>query len=63
VIINGAGHINFTDLPMFSPFLASQLGTGDVDSRSCIETMNQVTLDYFNYYLKAAKELKLQEEY
>jgi dienelactone hydrolase len=63
LVVKGAGHLNFTDLPMFSPFLAGLLGTGDVDSRYCIETMNQVILDYFNYYLKDAKELNLQAEY
>lgn len=63
VVVAGSGHLNFTDLPMFSPFLASLLGTGEVDSRYCIETMNQIVLDYFNYYLKDAKELNLQEEY
>ncbi len=63
VMIKGSGHLNFTDLPMFSPILASALGTGEVDSRYCIETMNQIILDYFNYYLKEAKELNLQAEY
>lgn len=63
VVIKGAGHLNFTDLPVFSPLLAKLLGTGAVDSRYCIETTNQIILDYFNHYLKGAKELNLQEEY
>jgi dienelactone hydrolase/multisubunit Na+/H+ antiporter MnhG subunit len=63
VMIKGSGHLNFTGLPLFSPFLASLLGTGEVDPRYCIETMDQIILDYFNYYLKGAKELKLQSEY
>jgi predicted dienelactone hydrolase len=63
VVVMGSGHLNFTDLPMFSPFLAGLLGTGEVDSRYCIETMNQIVLDYFDYYLKEAKELNLQDEY
>lgn len=62
-VIKGAGHLNFTDLPLFSPFLAGLLGTGEVDSRYCIETMNQIVLNYFNYYLKDAKDLKLNQEY
>jgi dienelactone hydrolase len=63
VVVKGSGHLNFTDLPMFSPFLAGLLGTGEVDSRYCIETMNQVILDYFDYYLKDAKELNLRADY
>lgn len=63
VVIKGSGHLNFTDLPLFSPFLAGLLGTGEVDARYCIETMNQIILDYFDYYLKGGKELKLQSEY
>lgn len=63
VVFKGAGHINFTGLPMFSPFLAGLLGTGEIDSRYCIETMNQIVLDYFNHYLKDAKELTLKVEY
>jgi len=30
VVIKGSGHLNFTDSPLFSPFLARKLGTGDV---------------------------------
>ena len=63
VVFRGAGHINFTDLPMFSPFLAGMLGTGEIDSRYCIEKMNEVILDYFNYYLKNSGTLRLQTEY
>jgi dienelactone hydrolase len=63
MVIHGSGHLNFTDLPMFSPALASLLGTGEVDSRYCIETMNEVVLNYFNYYLKDATELDIKAEY
>lgn len=63
VMVKGSGHLNFTDLPMFSPFFAGMLGTGEVDSRYCIETTNQIILDYFDYYLKTSKELNLPLEY
>lgn len=63
ILVEGSGHLNFTDLPMFSPFFARMLGTGDVNRRYCIETMNQVVLDYFDYYLKDSEELRLQEIY
>lgn len=63
VVIKDAGHLNFTDLPLFSPILASMLGTGEADRRACIETMNQIILDYFNYYLKNIGDLNLKAEY
>ncbi|WP_099469619.1 alpha/beta hydrolase family protein [Konateibacter massiliensis] len=60
---NQAGHLNFTDLPIFSPFLASLLGTGEIDSSDCIQTMNRVILNYYNHYLKQNEELTIQEVY
>ncbi len=52
VIFYGAGHLNFTDLPLFSPILAKMLGVGEVDARTCIEDVNEVVLLFFNEYLK-----------
>jgi dienelactone hydrolase len=58
VVIEGSGHMNFTDLPIVSPFLAGLLETGDavidVDARDCIETTNQVILEFFDKYLKSS---------
>lgn len=63
VIFKGAGHLNFTDLPLFSPTLAKLLGTGSIDSRYCIETTNRIVLDYFNSYFKGEGTLNLSKEY
>ena len=63
VVIRGSGHLNFTDLPLFSPALASMLGIGSVDSRYCIDTMNNIVLAFFNHTLKGVAELSLQSEY
>lgn len=63
VVIRGSGHLNFTDLPLFSPTLARMLGTGEVDSRYCIETMNRIVLDFFNHTLKDTGALQLKTEY
>lgn len=63
VVFKGAGHLNFTDLPLFSPVLAQKLGTGNIDSQYCIETMNGVVLNYFNYYLKGSEKLNNLKEY
>jgi len=59
----GTAHMNFTDLPLFSPALASNLGTGTVDPKTCIVQMNDVVADYFDYYLKGEGELTLKECY
>ena len=59
----GSGHMNFTDLPLFSPALASMLGIGEVDAKECITTMNQLVLDYFNCYLKEMGEVVIRESY
>ena len=50
--ISGAAHMNYTDLPLFAPFLASKLGTGSIDATECIETMNGMILEFLNCYLK-----------
>jgi dienelactone hydrolase len=63
VVIKGAGHLNFTDLPLFSPLLATMLGIGDVDARYCIETTNALILQYFNCYLKGMDKPQLEKEY
>jgi predicted dienelactone hydrolase len=62
-VFMGSGHLNFTDLPVFSPVLANALGTGEIDRRYCIETMNQIILSYFNHYLRGTVELNIKKEY
>ncbi len=63
VHFDNAGHLNFTDLPLYSPTLASLLGTGNIDRTYCIQTMNGVILNYYNHYLKGAEGLSLKEVY
>ena len=59
----GSGHMNFTDLPLFSPALAKMLGIGTIDPEECVITMNQLVLDYYNCYLKDMGEVVVQEGY
>lgn len=59
----GSGHMNFTDLPLFSPALANMLGIGTVDAEECVIKMNQLVLDYYNCYLKDTGEVIVQESY
>lgn len=63
VVFNNAGHMNFTDLPMFSPALSSLLGTGDVDGQEFMYTINSVVLNWFDYYLKGEGTLNIKAEY
>ncbi|MDE6906370.1 MAG: hypothetical protein K2P76_15860 [Lachnospiraceae bacterium] len=61
--IAGTGHMNYTDLPLFSPFLANMLGTGDVDAEECVLKMNEITLQFFDCYLKDVGEFQVEEGY
>jgi dienelactone hydrolase len=62
-VFKKAGHLNFTDLPLFSPALAKILGVGTIDERYCIETMNKVVLEFFNSYLTDTGTPKIEKEY
>lgn len=64
VIFNGAGHLNYTDLPLIAPPLAAMLGVGDVDATVCLKNVNEVVLTYFDFYLKGEGSLdKIKPEY
>lgn len=63
VVFQNAGHMNFTDLPMFSPFLSSMLGTGEADSEEFMYTVNSVVLNWFDYYLKGEGSLNIKATY
>ena len=58
-----AGHMNYTDLPLFSPFLANMLGTGSIDAGECIDTMNGIVLNFFDSKLKAKGAFHIEECY
>lgn len=59
--ISGTDHMNFTDLPMYAPPIAKMLGTGTVDPEECMMTVNRITLEFFNTYLKGTGEFSVQE--
>jgi dienelactone hydrolase len=62
-VFKNAGHLDFTDLPLFSPMLAKMLGVGTIDKSYCIETMNKVVLEFFNSYLKDTGAPIIEKEY
>lgn len=63
VAFRDTGHLNFTDLPLFSPVLAKLMGVGKVDAKSCIENVNAVVLNWFDHYLKGESKLDIKPEY
>lgn len=60
--IVGTGHMNFTDLPMFAPPLAKMLGTGSIDPEECMLTVNRITLEFFDSFLKGKGEFSVPEQ-
>lgn len=52
VVVEGTGHLNFTDLPLVSPFLGKLLGTGEVDPAYAMEITNALVLNFFDRFLK-----------
>lgn len=58
-----AGHMNFTDLPLFSPVLASLLGTGEIDAEYCVDETNRLVLEFFSARLKGNEEFSVKDCY
>lgn len=59
----GSEHMNFTDLPLFSPFLSKMLGTGSVDPKRCINQVNEIVVDFMDCYLKGEGTFAVEECY
>ncbi|MBP8967670.1 MAG: hypothetical protein KBG42_00135 [Lachnospiraceae bacterium] len=63
VYFEKTAHMNFTDLPLFSPVLAKNLGMGDRDPAECIDKINSITLKFFDHYLKGIGDFEVDEKY
>lgn len=65
VHFQGAKHLSFTDLPLFSPILANILqgGKADIDQYYCIEAENELILKFFDYELKGIGHFNPKETY
>lgn len=65
VHFQGAKHLSLTDLPLFSPILANMLqgGQADIDKYYCIEMMNALILQFFDYTLKGTGQFEPQAVY
>ena len=63
VTFENAEHMDFTDLPLFSPFLGNMLGSGERDNEEMMNTLNSVVINWFDYYLKGNGALNIQPQY
>ena len=63
VVFKDVEHMDFTDLPLISPFLASMLGSGDVNHDETLSTINSIVLNWFDYYLKNEGTLDIKAQY
>ncbi len=59
VLFDGVGHMDFTDLPLFSPLLASMLGSKNIDHAAFMGKINGLVLNWFDYYLKGSGTLDI----
>ena len=59
----GTLHMDYTDLPLFSPFLAKMLGSGDVDHEFVTDTLNSLEVEFFDCYLKGEGQFSVSESY
>jgi hypothetical protein len=65
VYLQGANHFSLTDLSLASPFLTKVLGGSKptINTEYCLQTINRVSLGFFDYYLKNSAEFSTQEMY
>ena len=63
VTIRDTLHMDYTDLPLLSPFLGRMLGSGERGCRETLTIVNGLVLDFFNYYLKGSGAFSVQEIY
>lgn len=61
IVVEDAGHMNFCDLAVASPLGARLLGTGKTDAWKCLANINELVLNYYNYYLKDASTFEVPD--
>ena len=61
--VEGTLHMDYTDLPLFSPVLAKMLGSGDVDHGHVSDTVNALEVEFYNCYLKGDGGFTVNESY
>ncbi len=63
VLFGDCGHMDFTDLPLLSPLLASMLGSEKIDHEAFLTRLNGLVLSWFDFYLKGIGTPDMQAEY
>ncbi len=63
VTIRDTEHMDFTDLPLFSPFLGRMLGSGERDTAETMGIVNGLVREFFDRYLKDEGAFSAQEIY
>lgn len=63
VILRDTKHMDFTDLPLLSPFIGKMLGSRDRDKKETMTIVNSIVLDFFDCYLKGEGGFSVQEVY
>ena len=63
VTIRDTLHMDFTDLPLLSPFLGRMLGSGERGSRETMTIVNGLVRDFFDHTLKGTGAFSVQEIY
>ncbi len=63
VAIRGTEHMDFTDLPLLSPFLGKMLGSGERDTAETMTIVNSLVLDFLNCYLKGEGVFTVRDIY
>lgn len=61
--IRDTKHMDFTDLPLLSPYLGTMLGSGERESAETMAIVNSVVLDFYDCYLKGQGAFSVQEMY
>ena len=63
VTIRDTRHMDYTDLPLLSPFLGKLLGSGERGCRETMTIVNGLVLDFFDHTLKGEGAFSVQEIY
>ena len=63
VTVRDTLHMDYTDLPLLSPFLGKLLGSGERGPRETMTILNDLVLGFFNHTLKGEGAFTVQEIY